>query len=267
MLVQSIAFDFRTVDQASAFITRFPKLVLADGTIATGYSSPDLPFGHYEVPAMCNLYNHTRAQDAMRQLFQPLVFHDRVGNLPEQPEIYPDYLAPIIRNASDGMELVKARWGLPTPQQFLVGKKTDRGVTNVRNVASPHWRRWLGPEFRCLVPVNRFAEPDSVNGGNVWFAMADDRPAFFAGLQVPGWTSTRKLKEGETTDDLFGILTCEPNAEVRAVHPKAMPVLLTTVEEWQTWMTAPSYQALGLQRPLPDGQLDIVLEGGQRDVT
>ena len=41
----------------------------------------------------------------------------------------------------------------------------------------------------------------------------------------------RKVKEGETTNDLFGFLTTEPNKEVGAIHPKAMPVILTTDEE------------------------------------
>jgi putative SOS response-associated peptidase YedK len=31
-------------------------------------------------------------------------------------------------------------------------------------------------------------------------------------------------EEGETTNDLYGFLTTEPNAEVGAIHPKAMPV-------------------------------------------
>ena len=38
----------------------------------------------------------------------------------------------------------------------------------------------------------------------------------------------RKVKEGETTNDLFAFLTTEPNKEVGAIHPKAMPVILTT---------------------------------------
>ena len=52
----------------------------------------------------------------------------------------------------------------------------------------------------------------------------------FAGIWTT-WTSTRKVKEGEVNADLYGFLTCEPNAEVAAVHPKAMPVILTTAEE------------------------------------
>jgi putative SOS response-associated peptidase YedK len=31
-------------------------------------------------------------------------------------------------------------------------------VTNIRNTSSPHWRGWLKPENRCLVPANSFAE-------------------------------------------------------------------------------------------------------------
>ena len=71
----------------------------------------------------------------------------------------------------------------------------------------------------------------------------------------------RKVKEGETTNDLFGFLTTEANAEVFPIHPKAMPVILTTPEEVETWMTAPAEEAVKLQRPLPDGPLRIVARG------
>ena len=35
-------------------------------------------------------------------------------------------------------------------------------------------------------------------------------------------------------------------AEVGAIHPKAMPVILTTPDEVETWMTAPPEEALKL---------------------
>lgn len=57
------------------------------------------------------------------------------------------------------------------------------------------------------------------------------------------------------TCDLAAFLTTEPNAEVGAVHPKAMPVILTEQGEVEMWMTAPWEIARELQRPLTDGAL------------
>jgi len=136
------------------------------------------------------------------------------------------------------------------------------------NVASPHWRRWLGVERRCVVPFTSFSENETLPDGKkapVWFAFDETRPlAFFAGIWTR-WTSVRKVKEGETTNDLYAFLTTDANAEVGAIHPKAMPVILTTTEEIEIWMTAPAPEVLKLQRPLPDGALKIVAKGEKID--
>ena len=81
---------------------------------------------------MCNLYSETKGQAAIRALFGAA--HDRTGNLPAFPGIFPDQLAPIVRNSADGKrELVMARWNMPGPLQF-----GGQPVTNIRYVSSPH---------------------------------------------------------------------------------------------------------------------------------
>ena len=87
---------------------------------------------------MCNLYSITKGQQAIRDLASAM--RDQTGNLPKLPGVFPDYFAPIVRVASDGVrELAMARWGMPSPVFALKGRTSDPGVTNFRNVASPHW--------------------------------------------------------------------------------------------------------------------------------
>ena len=216
---------------------------------------------------MCNLYSMSKGQQPIRELAGAM--RDTTGNLPMLPGIFPDYAAPIVRTVADGVrELVMARWGMPSPVFALQGKTVDRGVTNVRNTSSPHWRRWLVPAARCLVPFTSFSEPGFNAEGKsepVWFALDDSRPlAFFAGIWT-GWTSTRKVSEGEVTCDLYAFLTTEPNAEVGAIHPKAMPVILTEAQDLETWLAAPWPEASRLQRSLPDSSLKIVARGAKLD--
>ena len=211
--------------------------------------------------AVCNLYSVTKGQQAIREAFRAMV--DRTGNLPPLPDIFPDQMAPVIRNAPDGRELMMMRWGFPPPPGF-----PGRAVTNIRNTGSSYWRAWMQPANRCLVPVTSFCEyAPGKPAVPHWFALGEDRPLFaFAGLWRP-WRGTRgtKADPAEGEHELFAFLTCEPNAVVAPIHPKAMPVLLTTADECETWLSASVAEALALQRPFPDGMLSVIAKGEKQD--
>ena len=201
----------------------------------------------------------TSSQAAITDLVK--LWRDDTGNLPSLPAIYPDYPAPVVTQEQTGRVMRMMRWGMPSPEFVLKGKKTDKGVTNVRNTSSPHWRRWLGSANRCVVPFTSFSEYQTVKGQRptpVWFGPTGaQRTLFFAGIWTE-WTSVRTLKEGETTNDLFAFLTVEPNGIVAPIHPKAMPVILRSPEAINYWLTAPVEDALKLQRPFPDDGLEVI---------
>jgi putative SOS response-associated peptidase YedK len=239
---------------------------------------------------MCNLYAIKRGRAEIAAITRALF--DRNHNQPPIPGVYPDYSAPVVLDAGDGQRQMRdMRWGMPSPRKTLLDATSrranklrakggevdfaellkmepDKGVTNIRNVASAHWKRWLGPKNRCLVPLTSFSEPDQVGGSlkQVWFALGEERPlAFFAGLWTP-WICVRKVKEGLVESELFGILTTEANAEVATYHAKAMPVILTDPAQWDLWISdAPWQEVAHLQQALPTGSLKVVATGVPED--
>jgi putative SOS response-associated peptidase YedK len=109
------------------------------------------------------------------------------------------------------------RWGMPSSSQALFeatkkraakleakGKQIDfkellrmepdKGTTNIRDLASPHWKPWLGVEHRCIVPMSSFSEFNKDAGGAIWFALDEGRPlVFFAGIWR-AYTRVRKIR-------------------------------------------------------------------------
>lgn len=208
---------------------------------------------------------------------------------------YPDYEAPILRNTADGgREVGFARWGMPSSSQAIFeaassradkarakGKtiseeefrellrlEPDKGTTNIRNTISPktgktnkHWAPWLEVANRCVVPFTSFAEPDQDHEKtrkNVWFALDDSEPlAYFAGVWTPHACVRMKSKGWEELE-VYGFLTTDSAEPVKTFHKKAMPVILTTPAEVETWLSAPWEDAKELQRPLPDNTLKVI---------
>ena len=103
------------------------------------------------------------------------------------------------------------------------------------------------------MPVTSFAEwtvePDPATGRKqkVWFARADGEPFVCAGV-------VRPTAPGEL--DPFAFLTCEPNALIGAVHPKAMSVILASDGAADAWLAGTPAEPLAC--PCAEDHLAVV---------
>ncbi len=201
---------------------------------------------------MCNLYTMTATVDEIRRTFGS--FEGDRANLPRFDELYPGRPAPVLRRAlGGGLKLETMTWGFPGP-----AAAKGRPVTNIRNLASPFWRSALSNvERRCIVPVTRFCEwtaepdPETKRKRKIWFGLHSQpeshEPLFaFAGLWRPG--------EG---GPYMAFLTCDANALVGAVHPKAMPVMLRPADAL-AWLDHDRESACALALPFADADMRII---------
>ncbi len=208
---------------------------------------------------MCNLYHHSVGASDLtvfaKEIGAPLSASATESNF-EPGFVGADSDGPVLVMEDGYLTVRKRRWGFPS------WKNEGKPITNIRNLDSSWWLGANGqyisqPEYRCMVPFDRFAEWDGANKRNAWFEVDTPFPCF-AGFWRP-WRGERlKSVEGKKRRErivngweLFAFLTTEPNETVAAVHPKAMPAILTTPDEAKLWLSATS-ESLGLQRSLPD---------------
>jgi putative SOS response-associated peptidase YedK len=100
---------------------------------------------------MCNLYSITTNQASIIALFR--VVNRYVGNLPPMPGVFPDYPAPLVRNAGTERELIMMRWGMPPAPRCACRKSNP----DILVVLSTQDRTAKGKE--CIQRAERGAVP------------------------------------------------------------------------------------------------------------
>jgi putative SOS response-associated peptidase YedK len=202
---------------------------------------------------MCNLYSMTAAREAILRLFR--ISENRAAAIVPRDAFFPG-------QAHGERELVQMSWGFVLPQPG----RAPRRVTNTRDDkarTSSFWRDSF-ERRRCLVPVTCFAEPKEVTPATWhWFALngEDRRPLFaFAGLWRRHVGPIKK--DGSSVElDVYSFMTTTPNALVGTIDHERMPVLLSTDEEFETWMRGTPDEASALIREYPPDKMRMVQSG------
>lgn len=218
---------------------------------------------------MCNLYSLSKPRNQIASAFG--VSDNRAETFEPKDAIFPGHGAPIVRRAGAGSEreIVLASWGFVLPQPG----RAPRRVTNARDDKVRSSRFWTESfeTRRCLVPATSYCEPNGASPASwFWFALnhtdeaADNRPLFaFPGLWRR-WSGPIR-KDGPDEDVIvFAFLTTLPNSLTASINHERMPVLLTEIREFETWLSGSPAEAFALVRSLEPERMRIVQAGNEK---
>lgn len=127
---------------------------------------------------------------------------------------------------------VPARWWCQ--RDGATGFEAKLPSFNIRVETMDEKRLWsplLKKGKRCIFPIDAFYEWPTKGRGipPVKIVLPDKRPYALAGL----WSTW--FENGERRFS-FATFTVEPNAFMEPIHPKAMPVILDSIEQQKLWL-------------------------------
>lgn len=199
--------------------------------------------------SMCNRARMDREPETLWQSAIEL-FSER----PRDNRFDPRELRPGSRNYVIREQDGERAWDVMTWD--VLGGQAKWKMTNVRQLGLPQWRKLAErPENRCIIPLTEFCEftpekQDLGDGkpplkGEMWFQVAD-QPIF----PVAGFW--QRTKEGNG----FTMVTCDPNALVAPIHPKAMITILKP-QDVDTWLRGTYEDVTALQKPYEAAKMTV----------
>lgn len=193
---------------------------------------------------MCNRYQQAET-DAARQALSALeaeIFNS-AGSI-----IHPQGQGEIVRMFDGKRTISQLTWGFPLilasarkrAKEF--GKQAKpKPVNNARTekLSSPFWNRWTGPEYRCVIPVARYAEAYGPKGKmkEAWVSVPDQDIFAVAGLWQPS----------DEWGNCYTMIMTDAAGEASKAHSR-MPVILEQ-DSVEAWLADPMEQAVQLCRP------------------
>ena len=188
---------------------------------------------------MCNRYANLKAYydylEMVARFNMRLIINGGIPNLEPRDQIRPTDMAPILRQADGGLELVERRWGL-IPHFHKRGIKDWKVLTTnarLESVATTPSYRQAYARRRCLVPFSHFHEWSGPKNKRTMWAIAPRQIAApsddhcFAGI----WD------RAETADgpvESFSLLTRAAGRTMQPYHDR-QPVILPP-EQCVAWL-------------------------------
>ncbi len=189
---------------------------------------------------MCNSYEQHVAWQSycrmMQQLELGIPARQGEADLPQADTIRVRDMAPVIRAAGNGVELVQMRWSFPPP------RPGGKPVFNFRSEG-----RSFRDSRRCLVPASAFFEFTGTKSPKTKhrFTLAGQPWLCIAGIWRDG-------AAGEPPS--FTMLTTAPGPDVAPYHDRQVAVLRPA--DWPAWIYLTRLEKELLQ-PLPAGSLHV----------
>ncbi|HEY9091732.1 SOS response-associated peptidase family protein [Parasphingorhabdus sp.] len=193
---------------------------------------------------MCNRYEQAATEAARRALrVLEIEMFNSAGSI-----IHPQGQGEIVRMIDGKRTISQMTWGFPLIMAAVRKRANEQGkhprpkpVNNARTdkLSSPFWRRWTGPEYRCIIPVKRYAEAYGPKGSmkEAWVSIPDQQLMAVAGL----------LRPSNEWGNCYTMVMTDAAGDAAKAHSR-MPVILAQ-DNVEAWLNEPMEHAAHLCRP------------------
>lgn len=153
----------------------------------------------------------------------------------------------------DGLRLLKSvPWGFPRHTRDVRQNGEPPGrIGLVADLTNPLWDRLVvDPRYRCLIPLNHFANPDGPKGEKTrtWFSLNRQPLVAWAGF----------CRNTPDFGPVFAGMTGDANEKIRPFNER-MPILLKP-DEFDRWLHGSIEDVIELQfrAPMPSEDFEVL---------